>query len=265
MTRRGVTLLELLVVVAVLGLLAALLLPALAGARGMARRAACLSNQRQLAMGWLMYAGDHDDRAMPLAFTDHSATGGGDNLFWWGADGSASGVVDFSRGFLAAYIDDGLRRGSVFQCPDQPEGTYRPQGPAGTVTSTYGYNGYYLCPPHTPGWSYTIGHRPWQRVSRVRRPSELLVFADTLLPGGEPRNTALRDPPLLFDGADWTATQSPTTCFRHAGGACVCVRADGSAVAAKAQPGWLVHEAQRIGSFGRENGPHYVPDWQEWR
>ena len=56
--RRGFTLVELLVVIAIIALLAALLLPVLRGARENARRAVCLSNQRQIYAASLAYAGD---------------------------------------------------------------------------------------------------------------------------------------------------------------------------------------------------------------
>ncbi|HXP58889.1 MAG TPA: prepilin-type N-terminal cleavage/methylation domain-containing protein [Dongiaceae bacterium] len=56
------TLVELLVVIAVLGILAALLLPALANARARGRAAACLGNKRQLGLAWFMYAQDYNDR-----------------------------------------------------------------------------------------------------------------------------------------------------------------------------------------------------------
>ena len=56
------TLIELLVVVAILAVLASLLLPALARAQGSARRSACVSNERQLGLAWMMYLADHADR-----------------------------------------------------------------------------------------------------------------------------------------------------------------------------------------------------------
>lgn len=63
MTRRhAFTLVELLTVIAILALLAAILLPVFASARGKARETTCLSNLRQIGLATLQYAEDYDDR-----------------------------------------------------------------------------------------------------------------------------------------------------------------------------------------------------------
>jgi prepilin-type N-terminal cleavage/methylation domain-containing protein len=57
----GFTLIELLVTIAIIAILASLLLPAMARAKGAGQRAACTSNVRQLAIAMQMYLNDNDD------------------------------------------------------------------------------------------------------------------------------------------------------------------------------------------------------------
>ncbi|GAC1407431.1 MAG: hypothetical protein NVSMB52_20660 [Chloroflexota bacterium] len=59
---RAFTLAELLVAIAILGVLAAILCPVLARARDTGRQSVCLSNQRQIGVAMLQYLVDYDDR-----------------------------------------------------------------------------------------------------------------------------------------------------------------------------------------------------------
>lgn len=63
----GFTLVELLVVIAVLGIILALAFPALQNASMSAKRAEAVSNIRQLGMAHLNYANDHDGQLPPLS------------------------------------------------------------------------------------------------------------------------------------------------------------------------------------------------------
>lgn len=78
MRSRGFTLMEMLVVIAVIGILAALLLPTLSSAKARARRTTCLNNLKQINLGVHLYADDHNDvltlvstNTSPSVWTDY--------------------------------------------------------------------------------------------------------------------------------------------------------------------------------------------------
>lgn len=263
--RNGFTLIELLVVVAIIALLVGMLLPTLGAARSQARQVVCASNLRQLGHAWHMYAVDYAGRAMPLAYTNSALVGTGAPIYWWGADETAA--VDHTRGFVWPYLRSDLAAASVYECPSQRLGAYANQGQSNHVTSTYGYNGYYLSPPHASAWSYTIGKRPWPFLEQIHDPARLFAFGDTMiLLGGELRNVALLDPPLLYQGKGrWRRNGSPTTAFRHADRANLA-HADGHVDAANPAPEahGVPTDDFLLSSATTTNDPFYVPDWRDW-
>ena len=74
-TRQAFTLIELLVVIAIIAILAAILFPVFAKAREKARTISCLSNEKQIGLGFMQYIQDNDEH-LPVAWDNNSAPGG---------------------------------------------------------------------------------------------------------------------------------------------------------------------------------------------
>jgi prepilin-type N-terminal cleavage/methylation domain-containing protein len=68
-SQRGFTLIELLVVIAIIAILAAILFPVFAQAREKARQTTCLSNNKQIGLGFMMYVQDYDETFPPSRIT----------------------------------------------------------------------------------------------------------------------------------------------------------------------------------------------------
>lgn len=110
---RGFTLVELLVVFAIIALLAALLLPALARGKSRAQNIQCVSNLRQLGLAVLLYADDHGGR-LPVAEQQPSAPADPANLLPRISD------------LLAGQV--GRTNSSVFRCSRDLPGYFAGEG-----------------------------------------------------------------------------------------------------------------------------------------
>ena len=133
-TQNGFTLIELLVVIAIIAILAGMLLPALAKAKGKARSVKCASNMRQISLAVTMHA-DELDGALPIA-TNFAEPTTSPARIWVTAVAAFIGSKDV---FLCPSAADGQFGGTWAKRNWHPIGyngatTFDPRGVEGSIT-----------------------------------------------------------------------------------------------------------------------------------
>jgi prepilin-type N-terminal cleavage/methylation domain-containing protein len=129
----GFTLIELLVVIAIIAILAAMLIPVLSSAKAKAYTATCINSQKQLMLGWIMYADDNNDQIVSLTIP----TTGGNGTAWMTAPTpavTACANVDQAIGAAHAAWNNGLLvkyapNPDLQHCPSDQRFKYPVPGP----------------------------------------------------------------------------------------------------------------------------------------
>jgi prepilin-type N-terminal cleavage/methylation domain-containing protein/prepilin-type processing-associated H-X9-DG protein len=180
------TLIELLVVIAIIAILAALLLPALARAKQKAWTLGCLSNLKQLATCWHLYATDNNDILAPnnsiMVYLDPSWGVGAANVSWCPDHARTdTNTFDLRSGVLFPYNTSV----AIYHCPADKSTVETSDGQPTAQLRNRSYNmsqsanGYpeYLTTLNMPGLSDIPC---WKKFTQIQRPvpSQLFVFID---------------------------------------------------------------------------------------
>ena len=123
------TLVELLISVSVISIILSMVMPVLSHARTGARTVKCLGQLRQLGAAWQLYADDYRGYCMPQVWFKAKPP-----VYWWGANGDPA---DYEAGLVYPYIEMEAGLNNVFDCPEQPWGSYIPQGAARGPTKVF--------------------------------------------------------------------------------------------------------------------------------
>jgi len=185
--RMAFTLIELLLVVAVIAILAGLLLPVLARARASAAAAGCLNNTRQLTLGWLLYADQSNDHLVYNLGLDRRQPipSGNRDLNWvnnimsWELDSDNTNLAFVAKSPLSPLIGGSA---GVFLCPsDQVVSPV--QRSAGWTRRVRSYSMNAMvgdAGPNVQAGSNILnpGYRQYLRLSDISSPTSVFVILD---------------------------------------------------------------------------------------
>ena len=192
------TLIELLIVIAVVAILTSLLLPALGHSQSQARRIRCVGNLRQIGIATQLYWDDYEGQA----FRYRRAVEPSGALYWFGwieRGSEGNRTFDATQGALFPY----LGKGTVEICPSLNYALESFKRKATGAAYGYGYNLQLSASDPLPP----------VRLSSIPNPAQVVVLADAAQVNTF-QSPASPDNPMLEEFY-YVNTNEPTVHFRH--------------------------------------------------
>ena len=179
MARKGLTLVELLIVLGVISLLMAISFPGLMRVRNQAQATVCTQNLKTLCLGWLLYKDDNDDRLV-------GGHVGKEPYDWVQGPMGAGSFIDQKK--------EGIRNGALFQYVGKTVDVYRCPAdrrklrPGQTAFRSYSIAG----GANGEGWQNT--YVPAEKYSELFQPATKYVFVEEADPTGWNKGSWVLDP-----------------------------------------------------------------------
>jgi prepilin-type N-terminal cleavage/methylation domain-containing protein/prepilin-type processing-associated H-X9-DG protein len=188
--KKAFTLIELLVVIAIIAILAAILFPVFAQAKEAAKKSSCLSNSRQIGIGYVLYVQDTDDRYPPHVTERTAPTGTPD---------TKEARAPFS---YRIKLDPYIKSQAIFKCPSAPQ--WPAAEPGRWFTTDYGNN-------HSEAKLENASQRQWYidnpdfgfnddvTQSNLAEPARFILIGDAGRASGLPSRGGMYPQPWAFD------------------------------------------------------------------